>query len=111
MTLTETFNTKGALTTLRLINKARQCAKRGDETGMFDHTEQAYIERTCAPIVLTADTGVANIIAAKVTHKIYTLYLIARKGKCETFVRHTKYLACDVHELVDAMQGERKHGI
>ena len=107
---TETFNTKGALVALRLINKARQCAKRNDETGMFDNIEQAYIECTCAPTVRTADTHVANLIAAKVTHQVYKLYRIANKGKCDTFVRHTQYLACDVHELLDAMQGEH-HGI
>ena len=108
---TETFNTKGALVALRLINKARQCAKRGDETGMFDHTEQAYIECTCAPTVRAVDTHVANVVAAKVTHQVYTLYLIAHKGKCDTFVRHTKYLAHEAHELLDAMQGERGNGI
>lgn len=111
MKLTETFNTKGALTTLRLINKARQCAKRGDETGMFDNASQAYIECTCAPTVRAVDTHVASLIAAKVTHQIYTLYLLAHSGKCDTFVRHTQYLAHEAHELVDAMQGERKHGI
>lgn len=107
---TETFNTKGALAALRLINKARQCAKRNDETGMFDNIEQAYIECTCAPTVRVADKKVANLIAAKVTHQIYNLYRIAYNGECDTFVRHTQYLAYEVHELIDAMQWEH-HGI
>ena len=111
MKFLDTFNTTSALAALKLVNKARQCAKRGDETGMFDHTEQAYIECACAPTVRAVDTHVANLIAAKVTHQVYTLYLIAHKGKCDTFVRHTKYLACEVHELLDAMQGERGNGI
>lgn len=110
MKLSETFNTTSALAALKLVNKARQCAKRGDENGMFDNIEQACLDCAYAPTVRTADTKVANIIAAKVTHQLHKLYRIAYSGKCDTFVRHTQYLACEVHELIDAMQWER-HGL
>ena len=111
MKLPNTFSTTSALAALKLINKARQCAKRGNKNGMFDNIEQAYLDCAYAPTVRVADKKVANIIADKVTHQIYKLYRIAYNGKCDTFVRHTQYLAYDIHELIDAMQWERKHGL
>ena len=111
MRTSETFHTSSALAALRLINKARQCAKRGDVNGMSEYAEQAYIESACAPTVSVADTRVANVIAAKATHQIRALHLTAHEGQCYAFVRYTRHLDRDMRELVDAMQGERKHGI
>ena len=34
----------------------------------------------------------------------------AKRGDCAAFVRHTTHLDCDVHDLVEAMQRECKHG-
>ena len=110
MRTSETFSASSALTALRLISKARQCAKRGDVGGMCEYAEQAYIECACAPTVRTADKRVANVVAAEVTHQICELHLTAHKGECDTFVRHTSYLGHDVRKLAGAMQEERKHG-
>ena len=110
MITTETHNPSIALRALRLINKARQCAKRGDVHGMYSYTDQACLDCTRAP-PWVAKKRVDNFVAYKVTYQIRKLCIIADKGKCSTFVRHTSYLGHDVHELVEAMQEERKHGI
>ena len=112
MLTTETFNPSSALAALRLVNKARQCAKRGDVRGMFSYTERACLECIDAPTVQKKDIRIANIVAHKYTYQVRTLTIVANKGKCETFVRLTRYLQEEAHELVRALQGRgRKHGL
>lgn len=108
MRTSETFHTSSALAALRLINKARQCAKRGDVSGMCEYAEQAYIKSACAPTVLVADARVANVIAAQATHQMRALHLTAHKGQCYDFVHQTRCVWYDVHHLLKAMQQERK---
>ena len=111
MITTETFHTGSALRALRLINKARQCAKRGDVRGMFDYTEQACTACICAPTVSVTDMRVANFVAHKFTYQIRTLTIVANKGKCETFVRLTRYLKDELHELICVLHKGRTHGL
>ena len=106
MITSETSDPSSALRALRLINKARQCAKRGDVRGMYSYTYHAHV--ACVP---SSGRGVDNPVALQVTFQIKYLHIIARKGNCDTFVRHTSRLRRDVRELVEAMRGERKHGI
>ena len=109
MRTSETYRPSSALRALRLVNKARQCAKRGDENGMCDYTEQAYIECACVPTTDTNDRYVDNMAALRVTHQIRELWGVAVNwGACLTYVRYTRYLLDDMRELVDAMQRERK---
>ena len=112
MRTSETYHTSSALRALRLINKARQCAKRGDVNGMCDYTEQAYIECACAPTTDPNDRYVDNMAALRVTHQIRELWGVAANwGACLTYVRYTRYLSDDVHELVEAMQKRSRYGI
>ena len=110
MITTETFHTGSALRALRLINKARQCAKRGDVRGMFDYTEQSCTACICAPKVSVNDMRGANVVAHKFTYQIRTLTVVADKGKCETFVRLTRYLKDEIHELICALHRGRANG-
>lgn len=75
---------------------------------MCEYAEQAYIESACAPTVSVADTRVANVIAAKATHQIRALHLTAHEGQCYAFVHQTRFFWYNVHQLVEAMQQERK---
>ena len=113
MITTETFHTGSALSALRLINKARQCAKRNDVIGMFDYTEQAFTACIRAPTVLVSDMRVANYVAHKFTYQILTLTIVANNMKCETFVRLTRYLKDELHELICALHKGRgrTHGL
>lgn len=108
---TETFHTGSALRALRLVHKARQCAKRKDVTGMFNYTEMACATCIDAPRVRIADMGKDNVIAHKYTYQIKKLSVISDKGKCETYVRHTRYLKCELHELIRALQGRTTRGL
>ena len=99
MITSETSNPSSALRALRLINKARQCAKRGDVNGMRSRTYHAHV--ACAPAAQNG--GVDNTVALQVTFQIKYLHIIARKGNCDTFVWHTSRLCRDVRELVEAM--------
>ena len=112
MITTETFHTGSALRALRLINKARQCAKRGDVRGMYSYSEQAYLECKNAPPPPTglAVRRVATFVANKLTYQVGTLVVIANRSQCGAFVRLTRYLKDDIHELICAMQG-RTHGL
>ena len=101
MITSETSDPNSALAALRLINKARQCAKRGDVNGMRFHTYHAHVE--CDPAQNVPPRGVDNTVALQVTFQIKYLHIIARKGNCDTFVRHTSRLWRDVRELVEAM--------
>ena len=105
MITSETSDPSSALAALRLIGKARQCAKRGDVNGMRSRTYHAHV--ACVP---SSGRGVDNTVALQVTFQIMYLHIIASKGHCDTFVRHTSRLWRDVRELVEAMQQERKHG-
>ena len=107
MITSETSNPSSALRALRLINKARQCAKRGDVRGMRSRTYHAHV--ACAPAAQNG--GVDNTIALQVTFPIKYLHITARKGDCDAFVHRTSRLRRYVRELVEAMRGERKHGI
>ena len=111
MITSETSDPDSALAALRLINKARQCAKRGDVSGMRSRTYHAHVACVPAPTVPSSDRGMDNTIALQVTFQIKYLHIIARKGNCDTFVRHTSRLWRDVLELVGAMHGEREHGV
>ena len=113
MIVTETFHTGSALRALRLINKSRQCAKRNDVSGMFDYTEQAFTACTRAPTVLASDMRVANYVARKFTYQILTLTIVANNMKCEAFVRLTRYLRDELHELICALHKGRgrTHGL
>ena len=103
MITSETSDPSSALRALRLINKARQCAKRGDVRGMYSYTYHAHV--ACAPAqnVPSSGRGVDSPVAMQVTFQIKYLHIIARKGNCDTFVWHTSRLCRDVRELVEAM--------
>ena len=111
MITSETSDPSSALRALRLINKARQCAKRGDVNGMRSSTFHAHV--ACAPAqnVPSSGRGVANTVALQVTFQIKYLHITARKGDCDAFVHRTSRLCRNVRELIAAMRGERKHGI
>ena len=111
MITSETSDPNSALAALRLINKARQCAKRGDVNGMLYRTYHAHV--ACAPTqnVPSSDRGVDNAVALQVTFQIQYLHITARKGNCDAFVHRTSRLWRDMRELITAMRGERKHGI
>ena len=109
MRTTSTFNVSSALTALRVINKARQCAKRGDHEGMLNYAEQAYIECACTP-AQGSDQSVSGIAAYSVSTQVQGLYLTAHKGDCDAFVSHTSHLDYDIRELVNSIQWERKWG-
>ena len=111
MITTETFHTGSALRALRLINKARQCAKRNDANGMFYYTEKSFKACIHAPTVLVSDRRVANYVACKFTYQILTLTIVANNMKCETFVRLTRYLKDELHELICVLHKGRTHGL
>lgn len=110
MQMPATHNTSVALKALRLINKARQCAKRGDETTMFDYIEQAYFMCINAQQPARPNaTNMAEVLAYNATQILYTLAKLAQAGKCAAVVNCTNGLFLKVHDLIDAMQDVRDY--
>lgn len=110
MQMPATYNTEVALTTLRLVNKARQCAKRGDGNKVFDYIEQAYFmcinaQQPARPNV----TNMAEVLAYNATQGLYTLAKLAQAGKCAAIVNCTSNLSMKLHDLIEAMQDVRDY--
>ena len=105
---TNTYDSSAAVSALRLLSKARQCAKRSDKAGMFVYTRQAYIKCAFAPP--NVPERVSDVMAWNATHPVYTLYILARDGDCQEFIKYTRVLRKDVSQLVAAIRRELKHG-
>lgn len=105
---TTVYDINAAIAAIRLLNKARQCAKRGDNMGMFNYTQQAYI--SCATAHYVPWKTVANVLAWNATRSVYTLYILARDGNSAEFVQDTRTLRTSIADVIEAVRWERKHG-